>query len=160
MFYRFYRQQQREHLAAITNNPNSINLNSVFGSSNNNNIFLPFDSSNIGSNINYSKIFVHNYKRKSNPEVLGDTIRGRRKISRHHSSFKFQKQVPEIDEMIFTQSIRGEDYSPAVALFKTAGLIKCTAGIESTKVSFQHTQTGKKIYYFILFIYLNITFLD
>ncbi|CEF71555.1 Hypothetical protein SRAE_X000087900 [Strongyloides ratti] len=142
MFYRFYRQQQREQLAALTNNSNSINFNTVFGNSINSNIILPFDSSNIGCSSNYSKHFVHNYKRISNPEIFGETIRGRRKFSRNHSSFRIQQKVPEIDDMIFTQSIRGEDYSPAVALFKTAGFIRSTAGIDSSKVSFQHTQPG------------------
>uniref|UniRef100_A0A0N5C4T8 Uncharacterized protein n=1 Tax=Strongyloides papillosus TaxID=174720 RepID=A0A0N5C4T8_STREA len=137
MFYRFYRQQQREQQAALTNTTSSINLNALFGPSNNN-IILPFDSSNIG-NINYFKNSCHTYKRKSTPEIFGNstTLRGRRKISRHHSSFRYQQQVPEIDDMIFTQSIRGEDYSPAVALFKTAGLIRSTAGISTSKSSFQ-----------------------
>uniref|UniRef100_A0A0N4Z3Y2 Uncharacterized protein n=1 Tax=Parastrongyloides trichosuri TaxID=131310 RepID=A0A0N4Z3Y2_PARTI len=147
MFYRFYRQQQREQQTAISNNPtSSINLNAVFGA--NSNIILPLESSNSG---NYSKIYTQYYKRKSNPEIWENNSRGRRKISRHHSSFRFQNNLSDVDDMIFTQSIRGENYSPAVALFKTAGLIKSTAGINAAKTSIQTNQSGKK--FFILFTF-------
>uniref|UniRef100_A0AC35U9J7 Uncharacterized protein n=1 Tax=Rhabditophanes sp. KR3021 TaxID=114890 RepID=A0AC35U9J7_9BILA len=90
---------------------------------------LPVESSCSNPLLLSKTTYGPNTVRRSNPDLNSSLSVLTQTTSRLHSSFRLSRPVLEGDQMIYTQSFRGEQYSPAVALFKTVGLIRTTVGI-------------------------------